>query len=354
MSNGSPIDFAGVAYEKDGAVVFTGERKPPENIDTIPDRYLLYRYHKMAGHNTLWAQVHASRGCPHDCDYCVIVRHLGRKVRTRTPDNVVEDIRQSIRFHDERFFPRLNKALWLTDDNFFADRAWAISVLNAIIDSGIKYSFTIQARYEVGLDDEMLVLLKRAGFVELAFGIEFLDDASFERHNKKCTYDEIVKAVSNVQKHGLNARGLFIVGTDNHTRGIGAQIADFVFKHNIRGILIQSMYFVPTTPAFDANKDRLIHQAWGKYTGNVVHYPAKITPYDLQQEIIYAISKVYSVKRLFHAVFHERWFDKMLFLGEFFWQRSVRASLKRELPFLKRLAPITDAKSSPTPASARR
>ena len=75
--------------------------------------------------------------------------------------------------------------LWITDDNFFADQKWAMEVLHAIIDSGIKYRFNIQARYEVGFDDEMLELLKKAGFFELDMGIEFIDDASFETYHKK-------------------------------------------------------------------------------------------------------------------------------------------------------------------------
>ena len=336
INNDSPIVFSGVAYQKEGEVIVTGDRNPPDNIDTIPDRYLLYRYHKMAGHNTLWAQVHASRGCPHNCDYCAIIRHLGRKVRTRTPENVVEDIKQSIQFHDKRFPPRLNKVLWFTDDNFFADRKWAISVLNAIIDHGVKYSFTVQARYDVGFDDEMLALLKKAGFFELAFGIEFLEDESFEQYNKKCTYAEIIQAVKNVQKHGLNVRGLFMVGADNHTKGIGQKIVDFVLQYSIHGVLIQSMYFVPSTPIFETSKAKLIHLDWAKYTGNVVHYPESISPYDLQNEIIYAITKLYSVSQLCHALLHKKWYYKILFIGEFFWQRSIRSNLKRELPFLKK------------------
>ena len=83
------------------------------------------------------------------------------------------DIRQTIAFQEEGHH-RLLKALWITDDNFFADRVWAMEVLQKIIESGIKYHFTVQARWEVGLDNEMLALLKKAGFVELAVGIEFI------------------------------------------------------------------------------------------------------------------------------------------------------------------------------------
>jgi len=204
-----PIDFAGVAYlnrvEGDGdngsanndgsnsrwinegaECIHTGNRPAPNNIEVSPDYSLLYRYDKMASYNTVWAQVHASRGCPYFCDYCAIIRHLGRGIRTRSPEIVVEDIRQTVEYHNRRFLgliPRMNKIVWLTDDNFFADRKWAIEVLNAIIDSGLKLALSTQARYEIGFDDEMLSLLKKAGFIEVVYGIEFLEDESFEQFN---------------------------------------------------------------------------------------------------------------------------------------------------------------------------
>ena len=124
----------------------------------------------------------------------------------------------------------------------------------------------------------------QSGETPAVFGLEFLENESFEQYNKKCTYNDVIKAVKN-----------------------------------------------------EKSKDKLIHENWGKYTGNVVHYPAQISPYDLQQEIILAITKIYSVKKLFHALLHEKWYYKILFVGEFFLQRSIRANLKRELPFLKSL-----------------
>ena len=164
--------------------MYTGYPCPPKNIETIPDRNLVYRYQKMAGHSTIWPQVHASRGCPHNCDYCALVRHFGHKVRTRSPENVVEDIRRSIEFFDKKHF-RLTKGLWITDDNFFADREWAKAVLNEIIDSKIRYRFNVQARYEVGFDDEMLDLLKKAGFFELDMGLNFWTISLFRPITRK-------------------------------------------------------------------------------------------------------------------------------------------------------------------------
>lgn len=334
LQAGQPIDFPGVAYRKDGALISTGAAPAPTDIDTVPDRSLCYHFQKMAGHNTIWPQVHASRGCPHNCDYCALVAAFGRRVRTRSPEAVVEDIKAAIHFFDDRHH-RLAKMLWITDDNFFADRDWAVQVLRRIIDEGIRYNFTIQARYEVGFDDEMLDLLKEAGFSELAVGIEFLEDEAFETYHKKSSYQEILRSVQNIQRHGLRVRGLFIVGADNHTKGVGKRLADFVIQNNICGVLIQSMYFIPGTPVYETHKDSLIDENWSRCIGKVVHHPKNISATDLQKEIILASKTIYSLPRLFSAIVHKRGVERILFVGEFFWQWFVRQDLKRDLAYLR-------------------
>lgn len=329
------ITVPGVVYWQEGHPVKNGEPVVPTEIDTIPDRSLMYRFKKMAGHNTIWAQVHASRGCPHKCDYCALVAAFGQGVRVRSPKAVVEDIRQAIEFFDQGHI-RLAKMLWITDDNFFANREWAVSVLKAIIDSGIRYKFTIQARYEVGFDDEMLKLLKAAGFIELAMGIEFLEDEAFAQYHKKSTYQEILRSVKNIQAHGLRVRGLFIVGADNHEPGVGTRLADFVIKNKIAGVLIQSMYFIPGTPVYETHKDELLEeQGWDRCVGKVVHRPARMTPIQLQQEIIIASRRIYSFRRLGEALVKKRGIERLLFLGEFLWQASVRSDLKKDMEYLK-------------------
>lgn len=334
IKSGKRPKIKGYAWMENGTIYNTGKAEPPQNIDIIPDRSLIHNYKKMTGHMTIWPQVHASRGCPHNCDYCALVRHFGRCVRKRSPENIVKDIQYSIDFF-EKGNHRLIKDLWITDDNFFADRQWAKQVLNAIIDSGIKYRFNIQARYEVGFDDEMLELLKKVGFFELDMGIEFIDDASFKTYHKTSTKEQIEKSIKNIQKHGLSVRGLFILGSDNQKKGCGKELADFVIKNKIQGVLIQCMYFVPGTPAYEANKDRLLHRNWAKYNGNTVHYPKNMTPYELQLEQIEASKRIYSVKRLIKAVIFEDWVHKVLFIGEFFWHMSIRSDLKKELKYLK-------------------
>lgn len=211
LTEGKNIDFPGVVYKKEGELMLSGAPVPPAVFETLPDRNLVYGYKKVATYDTLWPQVHASRGCPHHCDYCTVVKLFGHKVRTRDPQRVVEEIRQAVAFHKRRVLPRLNNVVWITDDNFHADRPWALSFLRALIDSGLTCRFSVQARYELGFDDELLSLMKKAGFIEVAMGIEFIDDAAFREFHKNSCREEIIRSIQNIKKHGIGVRGLFIV-----------------------------------------------------------------------------------------------------------------------------------------------
>ena len=137
------------------------------------------------------------------------------------------------------------------------------------------------------------------------------------------------------RKYGMDVRGLFIVGADNHTYGTGDKIAHFVIENNIVGVLIQSMYFIPGTKVYEKNKNKLLHTNWEKYTGNVVHRPEKIPPFALQNEIIIALRKIYSRKRLINKILKETGIRRVLIIGEYFWQMNNIRKLRKEIKNLK-------------------
>ena len=143
-------------------------------------------------------------------------------------------------------------------------------------------------------------------------------------------------SVKNIQRHGIRTRGLFIVGADNHTVGVGSRLANFVIDNNISGVLIQSMYFIPGTPVYETHKDNLIESDnWSRCIGKVVHFPKNISAVDLQKEIIIASRKIYSVKRLVNSVFFKQGMERILFIGEYYWQKDLRKSLRKDLKYIK-------------------
>ena len=66
-----------------------------------------------------------------------------------------------------------------------------------------------------------------------------------------------------------------------------------------------------------------------------------MSPTELQNEIIIASKKIYSVKRLAKALLTKKFDEFILFAGEFFWQQSVRNRLKKDMQYLR-----THAKST--------
>lgn len=72
------MDVPGVVSWENENPKKTGEPVSSTDIDTIPNRNLLYNFKKMVGHSTIWPQVHASRGCPHNCDYCSLIAAFGK------------------------------------------------------------------------------------------------------------------------------------------------------------------------------------------------------------------------------------------------------------------------------------
>ena len=44
---------------------------------------------------------------------------------------------------------------------------------------------------------------------------------------------------------------------------------------------------------------------------------------------------IYSIKRLINAIMHKRGMERIVFIGEYFWHKSVRKDLKKELSRLK-------------------
>lgn len=334
-------DIRGLARRVDGEPLVTGARPPPVDIDVIPNRHLVYGYARHAKLNPMFLPlVHGSRGCVYDCAFCGIVRHFGRRVRHRSPRNVVDDIEQAIAFHQHPITRAMQvRVLWITDDNFAHDRAWAVEVLEEIIRRGIDYAFVIQARVEIGADRALLRLMKRAGFVELFIGFESIEQANLDDFGKRSSLDKIRECITAVHGEGLGIHALFVVGGDSDRLGVGRKIARFVADNRINGALVQSLYPIPRTALYErlASEKRLLPVGWHHYVGDVVHRPKHLEPSELQREIMIASRSIYSGSRLAHALMRYPPPMKWFFVGEFIWQLEERRQMRKHIATLRRL-----------------
>ncbi len=91
----------GIAFRQNGKVVKTERRKFSDDISDlpVPDRSLLEHEYSsemvgVIGSAGKFTTVITSRGCPFDCTFCACSAFSRRKVRLRSPEEVIEELEQ--------------------------------------------------------------------------------------------------------------------------------------------------------------------------------------------------------------------------------------------------------------------
>lgn len=107
-----------------------------------------------------------TRGCPYPCTYCNTPRLSGRKLRHRSVERVIEELRfLRKRYNIGRFS--------IVDDEFTLDRRYAMQFCEALIGSGLNLHWDCPVGVRLdSLDPELLQLMEKAGCESMAVGIE--------------------------------------------------------------------------------------------------------------------------------------------------------------------------------------
>ena len=152
----------------------------------------------------------SSRGCPYDCIFCSQRSISGKFYRFRSPEIVLEEINYLYSERGQEF-------ITFQDDNFLPNKKRAIKLCELIINKfGNKINFDCQARAD-NLDDEVLRVMKKAGFRLIHVGIECASDRLLDLIQKKETLQQIIDGVHMIKKHGIQVSGTFILGLPTET-----------------------------------------------------------------------------------------------------------------------------------------
>lgn len=206
-------------YYRDGEdVKYHG---PPDLIDELdsipfPARHLLeyepylvppgmIRGYAMGRVTTMFT----SRGCPYACTYCASHIVQGKGVRRRSPQNVVAELKLLV----ERY---AISGFYICDDVVTLDRDWMIHFSQLLASSGLKLRWACQSRVD-SLDDEMLRAMKRAGLVQLDFGVESGSDKTLKTMRKSATAQAARDAFRATRCHGVRSCATFILGFPGET-----------------------------------------------------------------------------------------------------------------------------------------
>ena len=159
-----------------------------------------------------------SRGCPYNCAFCVSKLMWDRRVRFRTTDNVIEEIREIIDKYGVRHFR-------FQDDTITASKKWIRDLCSKLIPLNVVWRAATRVDHS---DRDILQVMKEAGCYEIDYGIETISDNVLELNNKQITVDEMHVAIKNAKDVGLKTRLFFMIGLPGQTLAVADDIISFI------------------------------------------------------------------------------------------------------------------------------
>ncbi|MCP2519633.1 B12-binding domain-containing radical SAM protein [Candidatus Aminicenantes bacterium AC-708-M15] len=185
----------GISYRIDNRIFSNPSRPPIHDLDSLPfparhlvpdEKYKLYVNIPGKGKYKV-ANIMTSRGCPFNCNFCATPINWGRRVRMRSPENVVAEIEYVIEKYGAKF-------IWFFDDTFNANPKRVSDICDLIIKKNLDISWSCEVRVDL-LDKALLSKMKKAGLHYLFFGIE----AGSERVRREIIHKNIdIQDVENV------------------------------------------------------------------------------------------------------------------------------------------------------------
>ncbi|MFH1416462.1 MAG: radical SAM protein [Elusimicrobiota bacterium] len=261
-------DVPGLVWNENGRI----NRNPPQLIDDLDSIALpawdLIRPQEYppAQHGAFFrrfpiAPIITTRGCPFSCIFCSAPVISGKKVRTRSVDNIIKEIKL---LYNEFGIREIH----IVDDNFTINKDHAKNVLNGIIraDLDISIAFPNGVRIE-SLDSELIMLMKRSGVYLVSLGIESGNDEVLKSMNKQLTVGLIEEKIDIIKKYDIDIAGFFVIGFSGETEDTIKRTIDF----SIKLPLIRANYFefipLPGTELYRSllTKGEIREVDWARY-----------------------------------------------------------------------------------------
>ncbi|GAB5377198.1 MAG: B12-binding domain-containing radical SAM protein [Acuticoccus sp.] len=189
--------------------------------------------------------VQYSRGCPFTCEFCDIIELFGRRPRTKTNAQILEEL-------DAIYALGYRGHVNFVDDNLIGNKKAVKQFLPELIAwqdaHGRPFDFSTEASLNLADDDELMALLSKAGFLGVFIGIESPDPEVLKATKKKQnTRRNIAESVHKVYAHGMAVMAGFIVGFDEEKVAVGDAVVELIEDCAIPIAMVGLLYALPET-----------------------------------------------------------------------------------------------------------
>jgi len=165
-NDSSYANILGISYRNEDKIIHNPDRSQEKDINKFRNydindikKYVYLSNSKMDKKN-LYFTVYTTRGCPYSCVYCSLG---GRRIRFRSINSIIEEIEAKINATGVR-------NIKFDDSSVTYNKNFIINLCGKIIKKNLNIRWHCYSR--VNIDTNLLKLMKKAGMVSAAIGLE--------------------------------------------------------------------------------------------------------------------------------------------------------------------------------------
>lgn len=206
----------GVSFVREDKSLHLAKEFPAlKNLDDVP--FVNYKLFNLKDFIKVGSEpgvfyITGQRGCPFSCTFCSDEIQRADK-RMSSAVWLFKNVADLYKRYQVRY-------LILADNNLTLSRKRVVDFCHQVIASGLnkKMTFSCQTTTRFPLDEELIGLMKKAGFARINFGVERLTPYSLKKINKEQPLKNVHQIFALVSKHKIDPSVFMMVGFPFETR----------------------------------------------------------------------------------------------------------------------------------------
>jgi len=245
----------GIAFRDGTRIVKTEKAEEIQNLDELPTPSKYFDFQHLS----------SSRGCPANCTFCGSPQFWGRKVRFHSPEYFVEQL--------EQLYRRGITFFYISDDTFTMRKDRVIEICKKINEKDLKITWFSISRVNF-VDEEMLYWMRRAGCIQISYGVESGSEKVRNVLNKNIRTDDIRRAFSLTTKYGILSRAYFIYGAPGESHETVQETIDLIHEIKPLSTIFYILDIFPGTALYEDFKQRtkLNDDVWLKRIEDTMYF----------------------------------------------------------------------------------
>jgi len=182
-------------------------------------------------------QMHASRGCPFKCTFCLWISVIYEQgpYRTFSAKRIVDEMEEIVTRYGAR-------EIYFDDDIFTVKEDHVVGLCDEILRRGLKVSWSVMGD-AMAVTERSIDAMARAGCIGMKFGVESADPEVLKRLKKPIKVDKVRKVVDWCAARGIKTHATITFGLEADTPETMRRTLDFCCS-----LPADSIQFSTTTP----------------------------------------------------------------------------------------------------------